>query len=93
MAEPADTPVALGGENMADVPSDTPGAFAFEARRARMDWRAIHAVDVDPVSSSLKVDSSVKYPCSFGRVPVVPEGGAHGGTGGHAGRPRGRKYG
>jgi hypothetical protein len=57
MAEPADTPVALGGENMADVPSDTPGAFAFEARRARMHWRAIHAVDVDRVMRENDIDT------------------------------------
>ena len=56
MAEPAEKPAVLGGDEAIDA-NDAPGAFAFEARRARMDWRAIHAVDVDRVMRENDIDT------------------------------------
>ena len=71
MAEPV--AVAPGGDAAGpDAPSDAPPAFAFEARRARMDWRAIHAVDVDRVMRENDIDTLESVLVRPRLVPRVP---------------------
>jgi hypothetical protein len=71
MAEPV--AVAPGGDASGpDAPSDAPPAFAFEARRARMDWRAIHAVDVDRVMRENDIDTLESVLVRPRLVPRVP---------------------
>ena len=39
-----------GGANIAEpgeMPAESGPSFRFEARRARLDWRLLHSVDVD----------------------------------------------
>ena len=71
MAEPV--AVAPGGDAAgSDAPSDAPPAFAFEARRARMDWRAIHAVDVDRMMRENDIDTLESVLVRPRLVPRVP---------------------
>ena len=71
MAEPV--AVAPGGDAAGpDAPSDAPPAFAFEARRARMDWRAIHAVDVDRMMRENDIDTLESVLVRPRLVPRVP---------------------
>ena len=74
MAEPV--AVAPGGDAAGpDAPSDAPPAFAFEARRARMDWRAIHAVDVDRVMRENDIDTLESVLVRPWLVPSCPPDG------------------
>ena len=74
MAEPV--AVAPGGDAAgSDAPSDAPPAFAFEARRARMDWRAIHAVDVDCMMRENDIDTLESVLVRPWLVPRVPSDG------------------
>ena len=73
MAEPV--AVIPGGDAAgSDAPSDAPPAFAFEARRARMDWRAIHAVDVDRMMRENDIDTLESV---LVRPWLVPSGSIH----------------
>jgi hypothetical protein len=71
-----------GGANIAEpgeMPAESGPSFRFEARRARLDWRLLHSVDVDRLMRENDLDmletTLVRARPNLPPTPVAPRGG------------------